>query len=113
MARLRTGQRAAARDDFEHCRDSFSAGGLVAWQRLAEDSLERTTGRTGSALTPTEQRIADLVLAGRRNREIATELFVSDSTVEEHLTRIYRKLGIRGRQELAAWSAAQAGQRSS
>ena len=50
--------------------------------------------------------IADLVVAGRRNREIAAEMFVSDSTVEAHLTRIYRKLGLRGRQELVAWCAA-------
>ena len=52
-------------------------------------------------LTPTEARIAELVADGRRNREIAGELVVSAATVEAHLTRIYRKLGVRSRTELA------------
>ena len=39
-------------------------------------------------------------MAGRRNREIAADLFVSESTVEAHLTRVYRKLGLRNRAEL-------------
>ena len=51
-------------------------------------------------LTPTESRIAALVAQGRRNREIAGELLVSAATVEAHLTRIYRKLGVRSRTEL-------------
>ena len=54
----------------------------------------------GGGLTATEQRVADLVVLGRRNREIAGELFVSVATVEAHLTRIYRKLGVRSRTEL-------------
>ena len=57
-------------------------------------------GRPASS-TPTERRIADLVALGRRNREIAGELFVSVATVEAHLTRIYRKLGVRSRTELS------------
>ena len=52
-------------------------------------------------MTPTEARIAELVVAGRRNREIAGELFVSVATVEAHLTRLYRKLGVRSRTELS------------
>jgi DNA-binding NarL/FixJ family response regulator len=48
-----------------------------------------------------EQRVAELVVLGRRNREIADELFVSIATVEAHLTRIYRKLHVRSRTELA------------
>lgn len=51
-------------------------------------------------LTDAEQRIATLVASGRRNREIAAELFVSVRTVEAHLGRIFRKLGIRSRTEL-------------
>ena len=58
------------------------------------------------ALTGTEARIAALVAGGRSNREVAADLFISVSTVEAHLTRIYRKLGLRGRTELTAWYGA-------
>lgn len=54
-----------------------------------------------STLTPTERRIADLVAAGQTNPEIAATLYISVKTVEANLTRIYRKLGYRGRVELA------------
>ena len=54
-----------------------------------------------AVLTPTESRIAELIAAGDRNREIAGKLFVSVATVEAHLTRIYRKLHVRSRTELA------------
>ena len=57
--------------------------------------------RLSGELTATEVRIADLVVLGRRNREIAGELFISVATVEAHLTRIYRKLGVRSRTELS------------
>ena len=52
-------------------------------------------------LTPTELVIADLAARGRRNAEIAAELDLSAKTVEWNLTRIYRKLGLRSRTELA------------
>ncbi len=71
---------------------------------LAAAELDRVTpGRPSDALTPTEHRIADLVALGRRNREIAGELFISVATVEAHLTRIYRKLGVRSRTELSRY----------
>ena len=63
--------------------------------------LERVApGREQAELTPTESRIAELIVAGRRNREIAGELFISVATVEAHLTRMYRKLHVRSRTEL-------------
>ncbi|WP_165367834.1 helix-turn-helix transcriptional regulator [Phytoactinopolyspora endophytica] len=69
----------------------------------------RATGRRTTVetvdiddLTEAEQRIAALVVEGRRNREIAATLFVSVRTVETHLSRIFRKLGVRSRTELAA-----------
>jgi DNA-binding NarL/FixJ family response regulator len=46
-------------------------------------------------------RIAELVAKGRTNREVAAALFVTERTVEGHLTRIYDKLGVRSRAELA------------
>ncbi|ANZ38060.1 LuxR family transcriptional regulator [Lentzea guizhouensis] len=53
------------------------------------------------ALTASERRVADLAATGRANREIAQELFVTPKTVENHLGRIYTKLGIAGRRDLA------------
>jgi DNA-binding CsgD family transcriptional regulator len=58
------------------------------------------------ALSATEVAIADLAARGKRNDEIAGELGLSPKTVEWNLTRIYRKLGVRSRTELAARSAA-------
>ena len=52
-------------------------------------------------LTAAETRVAALVAEGMKNREIGQALFMSVATVEAHLTRIYRKLDIRSRTELA------------
>jgi DNA-binding CsgD family transcriptional regulator len=51
-------------------------------------------------LTPSERRVADLAASGHTNREIAEILFLTEKTVESHLTSVYRKLGIRSRGEL-------------
>jgi DNA-binding CsgD family transcriptional regulator len=53
-------------------------------------------------LTDAEQRVALLVTEGHTNRKIATKLYLTVSTVEQHLTRIYRKLDVRSRRDLAA-----------
>lgn len=62
-----------------------------------------STQRPG--LSPTEIVIADLAARGYRNAEIARELELSPKTVEWNLTRVYRKLGVRSRTELAARAA--------
>lgn len=54
-----------------------------------------------SALTPSERRVARLATEALTNREIAERLFVSEKTVEAHLSRAFRKLGVRSRTELA------------
>jgi DNA-binding CsgD family transcriptional regulator len=53
------------------------------------------------SLTPTEARVGRLVAAGRTNREAAAFLGLSPKTIEWHLSRIYRKAGVRSRTELA------------
>ncbi|MBA2349814.1 MAG: helix-turn-helix transcriptional regulator, partial [Solirubrobacterales bacterium] len=52
-------------------------------------------------LTASERRVAELAAGGGANREIAEELFVTPKTVENHLTRVYAKLGVHSRRELA------------
>jgi DNA-binding CsgD family transcriptional regulator len=76
--------------------------GAVLWEARALEELGRAApGRAGGDLTTTERRIAALVTQGMRNREIGQTLFMSVATVEAHLTRTYRKLGIRSRADLA------------
>jgi DNA-binding NarL/FixJ family response regulator len=66
---------------------------------------DRPDGETYAAkaeLTDAQRRVAALAAAGATNRQIADTLFVTVSTVEQHLTKIYRKLGVRQRSELSA-----------
>ncbi|MFC9252216.1 ATP-binding protein [Amycolatopsis thailandensis] len=65
------------------------------------DRPRRTVLADPSSLTASERRVADLAASGRANREIAQELFVTPKAVENHLRRIYTKLGIAGRRGLA------------
>jgi DNA-binding CsgD family transcriptional regulator len=53
------------------------------------------------ALTPSEHRVASLAASGHTNPQIAQSLFLSLKTVEMHLGRTYRKLGIKSREQLA------------
>jgi len=64
----------------------------------------RSTGM--AALTPSERRIARLAGKDMTNREIARELYVTEKTVEGHISRIYQKLRVRSRPELIAVMAA-------
>jgi DNA-binding NarL/FixJ family response regulator len=59
-------------------------------------------GQGTAGLSTREREIADLVADGRTNKEVATMLFLSEKTVENNLSRIYTKLGVRSRTELAA-----------
>ncbi len=54
----------------------------------------------GERLTPQEQQVAYAVAEGQTNRQVAAALFVSSKTVEVHLTRVYRKLGVSSRTQL-------------
>ena len=76
--------------------------GAALWRTRAAEELERAApGRAAGELTGVERRIAALVADGKKNREIAQALFMSVATVEAHLTRVYRKLDIGSRSELA------------
>jgi DNA-binding CsgD family transcriptional regulator len=56
--------------------------------------------RAATDLTPTEERIAQLVATGLTNREVADRAFISPKTVEANLARVYDKLGVHSRAEL-------------
>lgn len=81
----------------------FDELGATLWADRARLELARIGGRRPSLneLTPTEAQIARLVALGRTNREVANALFVSVHTVEANLKRIYGKLHVRSRTELA------------
>ena len=98
----RAKQRAAARATLEDALTRFETLGARLWAEQTRAELARIGGRTASRgeLTEAERRIALLVAEGRRNREVAAELYLTEHSVETALTRIYRKLGIRSRGEL-------------
>ena len=100
----RAKQKADARAALRRAEAIFAELGAGLWLERARRDLART-GLTRSfdrELTPTELRVAELAAAGARNKEIAGALFVSVKSVEANLSRVYAKLGIRSRVELAA-----------
>jgi DNA-binding CsgD family transcriptional regulator/tetratricopeptide (TPR) repeat protein len=70
--------------------------------RAAGARPRRLALQGSDALTPAERRVAELAAAGKNNAGIAEVLFISDKTVEGHLSRCYQKLGIRSRSHLRA-----------
>ena len=106
-AQRRTGHRQAARERLAEGLDLAAACGAAPLAEYARAELalagarprrDRVTGR--DALTPSELRVARIAVTGKSNREIAEELWVTQKTVETHLSRAYRKLGIKTRAEL-------------
>jgi DNA-binding CsgD family transcriptional regulator len=103
----REGHRREARDHLRAALAVFEANGALPWAERVRSEL-RASGlvlrkREPAAqeqLTPQEVQVARLVSEGKTNRDVAATLFLSPKTVEFHLTRIYRKLGIRSRSEL-------------
>lgn len=99
----RAGRKRDAREHAEAALATFEELGAEAFARRARAELDRVRTRQAHAgLTATEQRVAELAAAGHTNVEIATELSISLRTVESNLTRVYRKLGVRSRTQLAA-----------
>jgi DNA-binding CsgD family transcriptional regulator len=99
----RLGQRRRAAEKLDAAKQVFAEVGARLWVARAEKELRRASPRPrrDRELTDAERGVAALVAAGRTNREVAAELFTTVGTVEVHLTRIYRKLGVRSRTELA------------
>jgi DNA-binding NarL/FixJ family response regulator len=107
--RRRTRRRSLAREDLQRAHDLAAPRGASRLAAGAADELRSSGARLRSPsaggaddLTPAERRVAELAATGLTNRDIAQSLFLSEKTVEAHLGRTYRKLGIRSRGRLAA-----------
>ena len=104
----RKGRRRDARDQLRTAHDMFASMGIEAFAERARVELLATgerarkrTVETQDQLTPQERQIACLVRDGARNQEIAAQLFISPSTVQYHLVKVFRKLGVSSRTQLA------------
>ncbi len=96
-------RRREARTTLEEALAVFEGVGATPWADRARAELRRISGRAASpgALTPAEERVAALVAEGKTNREVAAALYLSERTVEGHLSHVFGKLGVRSRTELA------------
>jgi DNA-binding CsgD family transcriptional regulator len=99
----RLGRRRDAAERLDEAIVVFERLGAAPSAARARDELRRARPRQRSddSLTAAETRVASLVVQGMTNREIAAQQFTTVATVEAHLTRIYSKLGIRSRTDLA------------
>lgn len=104
----RQNRRREARDQLRVAYEMFTTMGMNAFAERARVELLATGERarrrsveTQSALSPQEAQIARLAAQGIRNQEIASNLFISDRTVEYHMAKVFRKLGVRSRTQLA------------
>jgi DNA-binding CsgD family transcriptional regulator len=101
-------RRLDARNELRMAHELLTGFGMEAFAERARVELEATgerarkrTVRTIDQLTAQEAQVARLAVQGHTNREIAAQLFISPSTVEYHLRKAFRKLGVRSRTQLA------------
>jgi ATP/maltotriose-dependent transcriptional regulator MalT len=90
-------QKKDAREALDQAIAIFEEFGARPWAEKAQAELRRISGRQPSSdeLTETERQVAAMAAEGRSNKEIAAALFMGVSTVEAHLSHVYRKLGVR------------------
>jgi DNA-binding CsgD family transcriptional regulator len=96
-------QRGAARQTLGEALAVAERIGAPLWVARARAELGRVSGRApgSDGLTESERRVAELVAQGLTNKEVASSLFVSVRAVESNLSKVYAKLGVRSRTELA------------
>jgi DNA-binding CsgD family transcriptional regulator len=100
-------RRLDAREQLRHAHKLFTEFGMEAFAERARGELEATgeharkrTVETRDDLTPQEAQISRLAGDGATNQEIAARLFISPSTVDYHLRKAFRKLGVKSRHQL-------------
>jgi DNA-binding CsgD family transcriptional regulator len=101
-------RRFEAREQLRTAHDMFAAVGADGFAERARhellatgETVRKRRDDTRDELTPQEEHIARLALAGRTNPEIGAELFISPRTVEWHLKKVFMKLGITSRRGLS------------
>jgi DNA-binding CsgD family transcriptional regulator len=107
------GDRDGALVQFHRVAEESAPGGARRLTDAADRELRRLGARVSAAarrtsalasgseeLTEREQAIADLVVEGLSNKQVAARLFISEKTVENHLSKVYAKVGVRSRVEL-------------
>jgi DNA-binding CsgD family transcriptional regulator len=100
-------RRLDARDQLRHAHKLFTEFGMEAFAERARVELQATgehprkrTVETRDDLTPQEAQISRLAADGATNQDIAAQLFISPSTVDYHLRKAFRKLGVKSRHQL-------------
>lgn len=103
LARLerRRRHRTAAERALGEAVEIFERVGAQAWLERSEAGPPEPSPSAGPVLTADERQVTAMAIAGATNAEIARTLFVSVKTVEAKLSRIYRKVGVRSRRQLA------------
>jgi DNA-binding CsgD family transcriptional regulator len=104
----RRGRRQAARDELRTAHTMFADMRMEAFAERTRrellatgETIRKRTVETRDDLTPQERQIAELARDGMSSREIGARLFLSSRTVEWHVQKVFGKLGIRRRRELA------------
>jgi DNA-binding NarL/FixJ family response regulator len=104
----RENRRVDAREQLRTAHDMFSGAGAEAFAERARRELQATgetarsrTDETRAVLTPQESQIARLARDGLSNPEIGAQLFISPRTVQYHLRKVFQKLEITSRNQLA------------
>jgi DNA-binding CsgD family transcriptional regulator len=100
----RAKEKSSARESLEEALRIFEDAGAMAWAERAREELDRVglRPRASGELTPTESQVAELAASGLSTKAIAAEAFLTPKTVEGVLTRVYRKLGVSSRAQLAS-----------